>query len=149
LYAHVDDIDLFVAGNYEKKLRDAMVGPVFACIIGEQYRRLKFGDRYWYENGNQAGAFTPSQLSEIKRSSLARIICDNGEAVDKIQPLAFLKHANWNPKVSCEQIPLIDLRHWQTEQQEQFDPFTFRGSREPAARRLDTEQGETIDDGLD
>lgn len=149
LYAHVDDIDLFIAGNYEKKLRDAMVGPVFACIIGEQYRRLKFGDRYWYENGNQAGAFTPSQLSEIKRSSLARIICDNGEAVDKIQPLAFLKHANWNPKVPCDQIPPIDLRHWQSEQQEQFDPFTFRGSREPAARRLDTEQEETIDDGLD
>jgi peroxidase len=148
LYAHVDDIDLFIAGNYEKKLRDAMVGPVFACIIGEQYRRLKFGDRYWYENGNQAGAFTPSQLSEIKRSSLARIICDNGEAVDRIQPLAFLKHANWNPKVPCEQIPLLDLRHWQTERAEQFDPFSFRGSREPVARRLDTEK-ETIDDGLD
>lgn len=149
LYAHVDDIDLFIAGNYEKKLRDAMVGPVFACIIGEQYRRLKYGDRYWYENGNQAGAFTPSQLSEIKRTSLARIICDNGEAVERIQPLAFLKHANWNPKVPCDKIPFMDLRHWQAERQEQFDPFSFRGSREPAARRLDTEQEETIDDGLD
>ena len=155
LYAHVDDIDLFIAGNYEKKLRDAMVGPVFACIIGEQFRRLKMGDRYWFENGNQAGAFTPSQLSEIKRTSLARIICDNSDQIERTQPLAFLRAASWNPKVSCEQIPWADLRHWQTERVEQFDPFTFRGSREPTARRLDTGDGagndddEPFDDGLD
>lgn len=149
LYAHVDDIDLFIAGNYEKKLRDAMVGPVFACIIGEQFRRLKVGDRYWFENGNQAGAFSPSQLSEIKRTSLARIICDNSENIERIQPLAFLRQANWNPKVSCDQIPWADLRYWQNGRVEQFDPFTFRGSREPVSRKLDTETEDTIDDGLD
>jgi len=154
LYAHVDDIDLFIAGNYEKKLKDAMVGPVFACIIGEQFRRLKIADRYWYENGNQAGAFTPSQLSEIKRTSLARIICDNSDQIERIQPLAFLRPAKWNPKIDCEQIPWVDLRHWQTERLEQFDPFTFRGSREPAARRMDDDEPnnkpeEELDDGLD
>lgn len=154
LYAHVDDIDLFIAGNYEKKLKDAMVGPVFACIIGEQFRRLKTGDRYWYENGNQAGAFTPSQLSEVKHASLARIICDNSDTIERIQPLAFLRPSEWNPKVSCEQIPWIDLRHWQTGRIEEFDPFTFRGSREPTARRLDNTEsngGANVDDddGLD
>lgn len=149
LYAHVDDIDLFIAGNYEKKLKDAMVGPVFACIIGEQFRRLKIGDRYWYENGNQAGAFTPNQLSEIKHASLARIICDNSESIERTQPLAFLRPSEWNPKVSCEQIPWIDLRHWQTGRVEQFDPFTFRGSRDPAARRLDSSDDVADDDGLD
>lgn len=152
LYAHVDDIDLFIAGNYEKKLKDAMVGPVFACIIGEQFRRLKSGDRYWYENGNQAGAFTPSQLSEIKHTSLARIICDNSDTIERIQPLAFLKPSEWNPKVSCEQIPWIDLRNWQTSRVEEFDPFAYRGSREPAARRLGntgTDSGADDDDGLD
>lgn len=139
LYAHVDDIDLFIAGNYEKKLKDALVGPVFACIIGEQFRRLRAGDRYWYENGNQAGAFTPSQLTEIKRASMARIICDNSDAIERIQPLAFLKPTEWNPKVSCDQLPWLDLRHWQSDRVEQFDPFTFRGSREPAARRAKDE----------
>lgn len=148
LYSHVDDIDLFIAGNYEKKLKDAMVGPVFACIIGEQFRRLKGGDRYWYENGNQAGAFTPSQLSEIKHASLARIICDNSDSIERTQPLAFLRPSEWNPKVSCEQIPWVDLRHWQIGRVEEFDPFTFRGSREPAARRLDGEN-DGDDDGLD
>lgn len=150
LYAHVDDIDLFIAGNYEKKLKDAMVGPVFSCIIGEQFRRLKAGDRYWYENGNQAGAFTPSQLSEIKHASLARIICDNSDNIERTQPLAFFRPTEWNPKISCDQIPWIDLRHWQTSRVEEFDPFTFRGSREPAARRLDSEADNVgEDDGLD
>lgn len=112
LYSHVDDIDLFIAGSYEKKLRDAMVGPVFACIIGEQFRRLKVGDRYWYENGDQAGSFTPAQLGEIKRVSMARIICDNSDSIDRIQPLAFLRPSDWNPKVPCEELPWVDLRFW-------------------------------------
>lgn len=138
LYAHVDDIDLFIAGNYEKKLKDAMVGPVFACIIGEQFRRLRVGDRYWYENGNHAGAFTPNQLLEIKQASLARIICDNSDNIDRTQPLTFLRPSEWNPKVPCETLPWVDLRHWQTSRTEQFDPFSFRGNlREPVSRKLD------------
>lgn len=149
LYSHVDDIDLFIAGNYERKLKDAMIGPVFACIIGEQFRRLKSGDRYWYENGNQAGAFTPRQLSEIKRVSLARIICDNSNNIERMQPLAFLRPSEWNSKINCEQIPWVDLRHWQKGRVEEFDPFTFRGSREPTARRLETEDRVGDDDGLD
>lgn len=149
LYGHVDDIDLFIAGNYEKKLKDAMVGPVFACIIGEQFRRLKSGDRYWYENGNQAGAFSPDQLSEIKHASLARIVCDNSDAIERIQPLAFLRPTNWNPKVNCEQIPWVDLRYWQSSRVEPFDPFTFRGSREPVARSLSEDAAAADDDGLD
>lgn len=151
LYSHVDDIDLFIAGNYEKKLKDAMVGPVVACIIGEQFRRLKSGDRYWYENGNQAGAFTPNQLAEIKHASLARIICDNSDGIDRTQPLTFLRPSEWNPKVPCETLPWIDLRYWQTGrvQFEQFDPFTFRGSREPVSRKLDAQDDKEEDDGLD
>lgn len=146
LYANVDDIDLFIAGNYEKKLKDAVVGPVFSCIIGEQFRRLKTGDRYWFENGNQAGAFTPSQLAEIKHSSLARIICDNSDSIEKTQPLAFLRPSEWNPKVNCEQVPWVDLRHWQDGRVEEFDPFTYRGSREPSGRSLNNGDAEIEDD---
>lgn len=150
LYGHVDDIDLFIAGNYEKKLKDAMVGPVFACIIGEQFRRLKLGDRYWYENGNQAGAFSPDQLSELKHVSLARIVCDNSDAIERIQPLAFLRPTSWNPKVNCEQIPWVDLRYWQSSRVEPFDPFTFRGSREPTSRTSSSsDDAAADDDGLD
>lgn len=112
LYAHVDDIDLFIAGSYEKKLKDAMVGPVFACIIGEQFRRLRVGDRFWYENGKQSGSFSKAQLAEIKRVSMARLICDNSDFIERIQPLAFLRPTEWNPKVPCEHLPWLDLRLW-------------------------------------
>ena len=38
-YADVDDIDLFPAGVLEKPHQDALVGPAFKCIIGDQFIR--------------------------------------------------------------------------------------------------------------
>ena len=56
--------EFFLGGMAEKPVVGGIVGPTFACIIGQQFLNLRKGDRFWYENGNHPGAFTPPQLQE-------------------------------------------------------------------------------------
>jgi hypothetical protein len=49
-YASVDDVDVWVGGLAEDPAPGAMVGPLFRRIIADQFRRLRDGDRFWYEN---------------------------------------------------------------------------------------------------
>ncbi|KAL3213630.1 hypothetical protein MRX96_007652 [Rhipicephalus microplus] len=58
LYEDVQDIDLFTAGMNEPALPGGDVGRTFAAIIAEEFRRLKLGDRFYYEHGDQAGSFS-------------------------------------------------------------------------------------------
>lgn len=48
------------------------------------------GDRYWYENGNAPGSFTIKQLEEIRKSTMAQILCRNGDRLQWMQPRAFI-----------------------------------------------------------
>ncbi|KAJ8951456.1 hypothetical protein NQ318_006888 [Aromia moschata] len=83
IYETVDDVDLYTGALSEKPMRDSILGPTLTCLILDQFFRLKHGDRFWYENPQ---AFTLEQLSEIKKTSLASIICDNSDELDMIQP---------------------------------------------------------------
>ena len=38
----------------------ALVGDTFLCLIGDQFARLKLGDRYFYDLEGQSGSFTTS-----------------------------------------------------------------------------------------
>ena len=58
IYATPDDIDLWSAGISERPSPGSMVGPVFGCIMGEAFRNLRYGDRFWYENGGWPSSFT-------------------------------------------------------------------------------------------
>ena len=48
-YKHVDDIDAFVGGMLETQTDGSTVGPVFDCMLTDQFVRAKFADRYWHE----------------------------------------------------------------------------------------------------
>lgn len=50
--------------------------------------------RYFYDQTSNPGKFSPHQLVEIRRSSLARIHCDNGDRIKLMQPLSFRKQSH-------------------------------------------------------
>ena len=121
VYESVEDIDLFVGMSLETPVANsgALVGDTFLCLIGDQFARLKLGDRYFYDLSNQSGSFTLAQLTEIRKTSLARIICDNTANIEEIQPLVLeMPDQDNNPLISCESkllflgIPTVDLSHW-------------------------------------
>jgi len=85
IYLHVDDIDLFSGGLAETAVHGGVVGPTFACIIAKQFQVLRKCDRFWYENEEPLTRFTAAQLAEIRKSSLAKLICDNGDGMRIIQ----------------------------------------------------------------
>ncbi|GBM07928.1 Chorion peroxidase [Araneus ventricosus] len=116
LYGNVDDVDLYPAGIAENPLPDAILGPTFACIVAEQFRRLKLGDRFWYENGGMESSFSEAQLQEIRKVTLSRLFCDNTH-VEAIQLVAFVKQAGWNPTENCRdgKIQRMNLASWKNE----------------------------------
>lgn len=108
LYRMVDNVDLFTGGMAERHFPGADIGPTFACVNGIQYYHLKFGDRYYFEHANQAGSFSPLQLDEIRRSTLARLVCRTAH-VQQVPQYAFLQPSLFNPLVNCNQLGDFDF----------------------------------------
>lgn len=110
LYGHPGNIDVWVGGILEDQLPGAKVGPLFKCLLLEQFKRTRDADRLWYENPS---TFKPEQLQQIKQTSLARILCDNGDNITRIQKNVFvLPETDGEKMVSCQDIPAVDLRFW-------------------------------------
>ncbi|XP_026318636.1 peroxidase-like isoform X2 [Hyposmocoma kahamanoa] len=113
LYESPQDVELVVAGSLERNVPGAQAGPTFLCILTEQFYRTRVGDRYFFENGADTDiAFTPSQLAEIRQSSMARILCDNVNSINFMQPRAFEQIYPQNKLVPCDEIPAVDLSFW-------------------------------------
>ena len=88
VYHNVVDIDLFIGGLAERPLSGAAVGPTFGCLLGQQFQILKKGDRFWYENSIPPSALSKDQLQEIRKVTMASIICANMEEIYSVQPEA-------------------------------------------------------------
>lgn len=109
IYGHVKNIDIWVGGILEDQVKGGKVGPLFQCLLVEQFRRLRDGDRFWYENPS---VFKPEQLVQIKQGSLGRVICDVGDNITEITDNVFLLPETQGGFKKCDKIPKIDLRFW-------------------------------------
>lgn len=110
VYGHPGNIDLWVGGVSEDVVEGARVGPTFLCILVDQFRRLRDGDRFFYEN---PGVFRPDQLTQLKQSSLARVLCDNGDSIRNVTLDVFtLPDKQAKGYISCDDVPREDLRPW-------------------------------------
>jgi peroxidase len=91
IYDSFEDVDLMVGGSIESDVEGSFAGPTFFCLLIDQFKRTRSGDRLFFENNpanNEAG-FRRDQLEEIRKSSFAGILCNNMKHLDSIQPEAF------------------------------------------------------------
>lgn len=72
VYAGPDDVDLWVGGLAEDHMPGAIVGELYFYVIKEQFKVLRDGDRFWYQN-----SLTRSELRVLRNVTLSRIIRRN------------------------------------------------------------------------
>jgi len=72
-YGSIKNVDLFMGGLVEKHAKNALVGETFQTIIADQFRRLRTGDRFFWQNQG----FSPEISYVISRTRLSDIIVRN------------------------------------------------------------------------
>ncbi|KAG4078179.1 hypothetical protein HA402_002231 [Bradysia odoriphaga] len=109
VYESPKDIDLLVGLIGERRDdRYAMFGKIGACIVAEQFKRYKFGDRFFYQWTDGPYPFTQRQLREIERFTSAAFLCLVTD-VEYVPQNAFLTSSDTNPTVSCDSITKLNL----------------------------------------
>ena len=104
LQLNINHVDLFPAGISERPVKNRIVGPTFGCIIKEQFERLRDADRYFYLSRQ---AFSLNQIRQVKKSSIARVLCNNLYGIVSIGRKAFRSQNN---RVACGRIKQLNIR---------------------------------------
>jgi len=73
-FRHVDDVDLYVGGLAENPVEGGALGPTFACLFAYQFRDLRKGDRFWFENPGQFSAGTPFQQLKLLKAKCNALV---------------------------------------------------------------------------
>ncbi|EEB11264.1 Peroxidase precursor, putative [Pediculus humanus corporis] len=118
IYEHPDDVDLIAGAISEIPKYGSRLGPVFQCIIKEQFKNTREGDIYFYDIGGKPHSFKEGQLNEIKKATLSRIFCDNVKEIKKIQLDIFNVPSVKNPLFDCDDptspIQRLNLNLWRS-----------------------------------
>ncbi|KAM4823514.1 lactoperoxidase isoform X2 [Urocitellus parryii] len=108
LYKTPDNIDIWIGAIAEPLVEGGRVGPLLACLLGQQFQRIRDGDRFWWEN---PGVFTEKQQDSLRKMSFSRLVCDNTHITTvPLNPF----QANSYPQdfVNCSAIDTLDLSPW-------------------------------------
>ena len=108
IYKHPVDVDPFLGGILENHVASGALRPIFGCLVAEQFKRLCISDWFSYQKKNEVG-FNKDQLQELRKVSLARLLCDNINDIKEI-PERVLSAKSL--PVSCESLPSMDLTNW-------------------------------------
>ncbi|KAJ8347032.1 hypothetical protein SKAU_G00284330 [Synaphobranchus kaupii] len=108
LYGTPKNIDVWLGGVSEPFVPGGRVGPLFACLIAQQFQKIRQGDRLWWQN---EGMFTSRQRASLASVSLARIICDNTGITD-VPRNPFLFRPRGTGYTNCDTFPAFDLTPW-------------------------------------
>jgi len=100
VYESIEDIDLYSGAIAEKAVRGGAVGPTFACLIGEQFDRIKRGDRFFYTHSNADG-LGPVTKEQILKRTFSDVLCDVTQ-IPRVQKWVTLQpNSNYNNFKSC------------------------------------------------
>ena len=105
---NVAHIDAFSGGLAETAPSDGVVGPTFACIIGQQFHDLKFGDRFFFTNDNGFGLKVNTRETIGKRR-LGDIMCDNTNIFTLPRNVMKEEDRNDNPRQACSSRNALDF----------------------------------------
>ncbi|KAJ6643964.1 Peroxidase [Pseudolycoriella hygida] len=109
VYSSHRDIDLLVGVLQERRSTErSTLGPTGICIIGLQFRQLKYGDRFYYQWTDGPHPFTQPQLAEIEEFSMAKFLC-SVTSLTSVPTNSFLTPSATNPMVSCASIPKFNF----------------------------------------
>ncbi|XP_078539680.1 myeloperoxidase-like isoform X2 [Lissotriton helveticus] len=109
-YGTPNNIDMLLGGMAEPFVPGGKVGPLQACIIANQFRLARYGDRYFFKH---PGVFSSAQQRSLEMVTLARVICDN-TAITEVPRNVFMANSYPQDFVSCNQIPPLDLSPWRS-----------------------------------
>jgi len=79
-YATVEDIDLWVGALNEDHAPGVLVGETMSRVLGDQFSRLRDGDRFWYQS------YLPDQLVSLVESQTLALIIQRNTAIGRELP---------------------------------------------------------------
>ncbi|KAJ9573877.1 hypothetical protein L9F63_008737, partial [Diploptera punctata] len=113
IYNRMEDIDLIVGGTLENPTNGAVLGPTFTCLLAHQFVGVRNSDRFWYGNDIPPSSFTRDQLKELRKVTLAGLLCSNVPGLEEVQSKAFVKEDTYlNVRIACSLQPTFDLSAW-------------------------------------